>query len=87
MRNKMLEIILSHYPDEGFLKADGFDEAIIGIDSKNYNLVYSVNKCIHIIMRNSEMDFEEAYEYFYYNVESAYMGEGTPIWVIDAFDN
>lgn len=86
MRTKILDIILDNYPDEGFLKADGFDDAIIGIDSKGDKLVYSVSKCINILMKDNEMDFEDAYEYFYYNVEGAYVGEQTPIWVNDTFE-
>lgn len=82
----MLDIILDNYPDEGFLKADGFDDAIIGIDSKEFRLVYSVSKCINILMKDNEMDFDDAYEYFYYNVEAAYVGEKTPIWVNDTFE-
>lgn len=86
MRTKILDIILDNYPDEGFLKADGFDDAIIGIDSKGYKLVYSVSKCLDILMKDNGMDFEDAYEYFYYNVEGAYVGEQTPIWVNDTFE-
>jgi len=86
MRTKILDIILDNYPDEGFLKADGFDDAIIGIDSKGDKLVYSVSKCLDILMKDNEMDFEDAYEYFYYNVEGAYVGEQTPIWVNDTFE-
>ena len=85
MRTKILDIILDNYPEEGFLKADGFDDAIIGIDSKGSKLVYSVSKCLNILM-NEGMDFEDAYEYFYYNVEAAYVGEHTPIWVNDTFE-
>tara|TARA_Y100001938_G_C8077800_1_gene427217 strand:- start:1920 stop:2024 length:105 start_codon:yes stop_codon:yes gene_type:complete len=29
--NTMLDLILDKYPDEEFLKADGFDEAILGV--------------------------------------------------------
>jgi len=85
MRTKILDIILGNYPEEGFLKADGFDDAIIGIDSKGNKLVYSVSKCLNILMKDG-MDFEDAYEYFYYNVEAAYVGEHTPIWVNDTFE-
>jgi len=86
MRTKILDIILDNYPEEGFLKADGFDDAIIGIDSKGDKLVYSVSKCLDILMKDNGMDFEDAYEYFYYNVEGAYVGEQTPIWVNDTFE-
>jgi len=85
MRTKILDIILNNYPEEGFLKADGFDDAIIGINSKGNKLVYSVSKCLNILMKEG-MDFEDAYEHFYYNIEAAYVGENTPIWVNDIFE-
>jgi len=77
----MLPYILEWFPEEEILKADGFDEAIIGIEENTYRLIYSVSKCIEILSR--DMDEEEALEYFYYNVHGAYVGEKTPIWCKD----
>lgn len=79
----MLEIILENYPEEGFLKADGFDEAIIGVETKTNRLIYSVSKCLDVLKK--EMTYEEAIEYFSINVSGAYMGEKTPIWCWDLF--
>jgi hypothetical protein len=42
----MLDKIITHFPDESFLKADGFNEAIIGFDSKSMRLIYSIEKCL-----------------------------------------
>lgn len=81
----MLERILEMYPDSTFLKADGFDDAIIGFDSKTHVLVYSKTKCIEILEKDSGMEYEEAIEYFYFNVDGAYVGEQTPIFVEDDF--
>jgi hypothetical protein len=77
----MIDSIIEKYPDDSFLKADGFDEAIIGVDNKSMRLVYSVSKCIEILCR--DMNEEDAIEYFDYNVSGAYMGEKTPIWCDD----
>jgi hypothetical protein len=77
----MIDSIIERYPDDSFLKADGFDEAIIGVDNKSMRLVYSVSKCIEILCR--DMNEEDAIEYFDYNVSGAYMGEKTPIWCDD----
>lgn len=74
----MINKILEYYPDENFLKADGFDDAIIGIEEKSMRLIYSVTKCIEILMK--DMSEEDALDYFYYNVSGAYYGEKTPIW-------
>jgi hypothetical protein len=79
----MLEEILEYYPEEEILKADGFDDAIIGIDWNNMRLIYSVKKCIDILAE--DMSEEEAIEYFEYNIGSAYVGEKTPIWCFDNF--
>jgi hypothetical protein len=79
----MLDIILENYPEEGFLKADGFDEAIIGVEIKTNRLIYSVPKCLDVLKK--EMTYEEAIEYFSINVSGAYMGDKTPIWCWDLF--
>jgi hypothetical protein len=79
----MLDKIIAHFPDESFLKADGFDEAIIGFDSKSMRLIYSIEKCIDILCR--DMEDEDAAEHFWYNVEGSYVVEKTPIWCHDIF--
>jgi len=79
----MIGLIIEQFPEETFLKADGFDEAIIGVDGTLMRLVYSVKKCIEILMR--DMPEEEAMEYFSFNVSGSYMGEKTPVWCYDIF--
>jgi hypothetical protein len=79
----MLEKIIEKYDEEVFLKADGFDEAIIGVEESTMRLIYSISKCVEILRR--DMNEEDALEYFYYNVSGSYMGEKTPIWC-DDFD-
>jgi len=76
-----LQSILENYPDETFLKADGFDDAIIGFDEHSLRLIYSMSKCLDILME--DMSDEDALEHFYYNVSGAYVGEQTPIWCND----
>jgi hypothetical protein len=82
----MLEKVLDHYPDEMFLKADGFDDAVIGVDEKSMRLIYSVTKCIEILI-NEGMSLEDAWDHFGYNVEGSYVGEQTPIWCHDTMMN
>lgn len=79
--NNMLEHIIEWFPEDEFLKAEGFDDAIIGVDEFSMRLIYSVSKCIEILKK--DMDEEEAVEYFEFNVKGAYMGEKTPIFCID----
>lgn len=75
------ELIVESYEDEDFLIADGFDEAIIGVDEHSMRVIYSVSKCIEILMK--DMSEEAALEHFSYNVSGAYVGEKTPIWCTD----
>ena len=72
------------------LKADGFDEAIIGIMEESRGnhfefpvLVYSKKKMIEICMKNDDMNFEDAVEFLEFNTWQAWMGEGTPIYIAD----
>jgi hypothetical protein len=78
-----LEQILENYYDEDFLIADGFDDAVIGVEINLMRLIYSVSKCIEILQEH--MNEEDAIEYFEYNVSGAYVGEQTPIWCYDNF--
>ena len=70
--------------NEKALICDGFDEAIIGV-AERINLgpvaAYSVEKIIEILMERDEMTYEDAYEYFSYNVIGAWMGEYTPVFI------
>lgn len=78
-----LEQILENYYEEDFLIADGFDDAVIGVEINSMVLIYSVSKCIEILQEH--MSDEDAIEFFEYNVSSAYVGEQTPIWCYDNF--
>jgi hypothetical protein len=86
-----LDELLEWYPDEDLLSADGFEDAIIGVTynrfTSTHNLVYSKSKCIKILMDRDKMTYEIALEFFDYNVEGAYMGDKTPIWVDDEMFN
>jgi hypothetical protein len=75
----MIQEILDAYPDEEFLMADGFDGAIIGVEPNSMCLVYCRSKCIEILRK--DMSYEEAIEYFDFNVSGAYVGEKTPLFI------
>lgn len=79
----MIDKILESYPDETFLKMEGFDDAIIGKDINTNRLIYSFTKCIQILIK--DMVEEEALDYFYHNIVGGYVGENTPIIVEDSF--
>jgi len=81
--NEWPEIIKEElsYINEQALFADGFDEALLGIDAVDYIAVYDAEKCIDILMKTSDMTREEAEEFFEYNTLGAYVGEYTPRFV------
>jgi hypothetical protein len=80
----MINKIIETYDDVSFMKADGFDEAIIGVDEKDMRLIYSVSKCIDILKKDG-MNYDEAIEFFDFNISGSYVGEKTPIWCYDEF--
>lgn len=83
----MLEEILEYYPDDTFLKADGFDDAVIGVEIRDpMRLIYSVKKVIEILITDDEMSLEDALEHFEYNIRGSYVGEQTPIWCDDMYE-
>jgi hypothetical protein len=82
----MLEEIIERYPDSEFLKADGLDSAIIGVEEKSMRLVYSTQKILKILQTEHDMDEVEAIEYFDFNISGAYMGELTPIYMETEFE-
>ena len=63
---------------------DGFDDAIIGI-AERINLgpvaAYSVDKIIQILMERDKMEYEDAWDYFSFNIIGAWVGENTPIFI------
>jgi hypothetical protein len=82
----MLEEILEYYPDETFLKADGLDSAVIGVEiGEPMRLIYSVTKIIEHLVTEDEMELEDAMEHFEFNIRGSYVGEQTPIWCDDMY--
>ena len=78
----MLDKILEWFSEEELLIADGYDGAIIGIDTHSMRLIYSVSICINLLVQDG-MDEEEEVEFFNFNVMGAYVGDKTPIWCVD----
>ena len=80
-RGDVLTGILENYEDEEIMTADGFDYAVIGIELPSMRVIYSVTKCLSILMQ--DMEEIDAIEHFNYNVSGGYVGELTPIWCWD----
>jgi len=76
---ELKETIGEYNPEALF--ADGHDHAIMGYSSDG-RVVYSANNIIGGLM-NEGMTEEEAIEYFHFNIEGAYVGEFTPIYMYE----
>ena len=75
-----IDSIIDYYPDDTFLKADGFDDALLGVwDNK---LAYSQARMVDICIAEG-MTYEEAIEYLEFNTWCAYVGDKTPIYIED----
>jgi len=80
---RTLKELYEMYPDETFLKMDGFDNAVIGVEDRTMRLVYSKSKIMRELIKS--MDYETAMEHFDYNIEGAWVGDKTPIIVNDMY--
>lgn len=85
LNRKMIgEFIEEYFPDDAnnILLADGFEEAFLGVGcaytGKNV-AIYDRAKCIRSLEK--DMSNTEAEEYFGFNVECAYVGDYTPIFM------
>lgn len=90
-----LEKIIDRYPEDEFLKMDGYDDCIIGYDcafGDHIRLIYSVKKVLNKLTKEFIKDgisedeaIIDAIEYFEFNMRGAYVGEKTPIFCQDDF--
>lgn len=66
------------------LVCDGFDDAIIGM-AERINLgpvvAYSFEKILDILINRDGMTYEEAVEYYEFNIVGAWLGEFTPVFI------
>ena len=74
---------LSQWGMRDLLRANGFNEAIIGITEVKGERVfaYDYEKCVQVLRRDDNMTREEAIEYMDFNVAGSYVGVKTPVFV------
>ena len=82
--NEQLREILSEDCPE-LLFADGYDEAIIGTTTywnkiSETIIAYDVEKILEILM-SEDLTYDEAREFYEFNIVGAWMGEFTPIFI------
>ena len=73
--------------NEDMLFADGFDDALVGyIERAGMPSIacYDKFKCVEILAK--DIPYDDAFEYFYFNVLGAYVGENTPCFLTRTID-
>lgn len=66
------------------LLADGLDDAVIGVGRRCGQpdlVVYSIERCVQILVERDGMDEEEAREFLEFNTFGGWFGDSTPVWV------
>jgi hypothetical protein len=78
--NKYIEAMKELNPDA--LKADGFDDCIVGIVDTFHGHVflYDKQKVIESLMRD-DMTEEDALEFFEFNIVGSYVSTFTPVYL------
>jgi hypothetical protein len=79
---KKLTQYIEKFGKNNLLIADGFDDAVIGIDW-NFRIIYSVELAIRILMNRDKMSRFDAIEFLEFNTFCAYVGDQTPLWMMD----
>ena len=66
---------------EDMILYDGLDGALVGFTERNgkYIAIYNFDYIITILTEVHGMTFEEAVEYFEFNIAGGWLGENTPI--------
>ena len=77
---ELKETIEEHNPKALF--ADGYDNAIMGYSS-DLRVVYSADEIVRTLVERDGMTPDEAIEFFNFNIECAYVGEYTPIYMYE----
>tara|TARA_Y100000310_G_C19950705_1_gene476708 strand:- start:48 stop:353 length:306 start_codon:yes stop_codon:yes gene_type:complete len=77
---ELKQAIESKNPDA--MLVDGHDDALAGYDTKG-RAIYFTDQIIGTLMKRDGMTEEEAVEFFDFNIECAYVGEYTPIYMYE----
>ena len=73
-----------HEYAEGSILLDGLETAIVGIVEEFGNgnrILYSKSKILDILQKRDGMTYEEAEEYYDYNIIGGYFGERNPVFL------
>lgn len=74
--------IAEEYPDVEMLIVDGYDDCIVGVAERCGQqplLVYDEDLMIQVLQE--DMSYEDAVDFFNFNIAGAWMGDGTPLFL------
>jgi len=77
---KNIDKLHEMYPEIELLQADGFDDAIIGLEPLSGKIIYDIDRMVGVLVEEG-LSSEEAIEYLDFNVLNAYVGENTPLYI------
>ena len=72
------------------LQLPGFEKALLGKAERcgfGPVYVYSAAAVLNILMQRDGMNADEALEFYEFNILGAYMGEGTPLFLSDVWED
>ena len=80
-RKDIIDLYSDDEPEIMF--ADGYDKAIAGVvwDGERTRVVYETEGILKILMDRDKMTYDEAAEFFDFNVAGSYMGVYTPLYL------
>ena len=71
----------------GMLAADGFDTCVVGHTvaqpGRPALIIYDYERCITVLMGRDGMEYGEAVEFMDFNVVGSWVGEGTPVFIVN----
>ena len=80
----MIDKILNSYNTSSLVIAKGYDNAVIGIDVDSERIIYSIRKCLEILVALG-LNEDESVDYLQNNTMNEYTGNNRPIWCDDIF--
>ena len=81
MENNILDDVY-----DGMIVLDGFDDCILGRVEQagsDTKILYSIKAILSKLMERDGMSYEEAYEFYEYNILGLYGQESFPAFLID----
>ena len=83
-QGNVLSKVLEEWPEEEFMKIDGYDDCVIGVFER-YNmapvLAYDHTLVVQETMDQSLMDMWEAVDYVSTQIQGAWVGDKTPAFL------